>query len=186
MTALGQTRPVLPILSTPLPLSAVGDQLRVAVQYVVEGQHLTCQMRPLIRFLMQRQTSELNLRRVRAGTSEIAQGKPADIGGYYLPDTEKCQSVMRPSATLNTALAQVGDSLGAAGVRVPYDKAAQGAENCTASPQWVHATLHISLRRSNGAHLHRPWRPTLDPRAPLNTALTSREAWRKHRSGTTA
>src|SRR6516165_7906835 len=45
------------------------------------------------------------------------QGKPADIGGYYLPDTEKCQSVMRPSATLNTALAQVGDSLGAAGVR---------------------------------------------------------------------
>ena len=67
MTALGQTRPVLPILSTPLPLSAVGDQLRVAVQYVVEGQHLTCQMRPLIRFLMQRQTSELNLRRVRCG-----------------------------------------------------------------------------------------------------------------------
>ena len=45
------------------------------------------------------------------------QGKPADIGGYYLPDTEKCQSVMRPSATLNAALAQVGDSLGAAGVR---------------------------------------------------------------------
>ena len=45
------------------------------------------------------------------------QGKPADIGGYYLPDTEKCQCVMRPSATLNTALAQVGDSLGAAGVR---------------------------------------------------------------------
>ena len=33
------------------------------------------------------------------------QGKPADIGGYYLPDTEKCQSVMRPN------------SLGAAGVR---------------------------------------------------------------------
>src|SRR6516165_7517064 len=45
------------------------------------------------------------------------QGKPADIGGYYLPDTEKCQSVMRPSVTLNTALAQAGDSLGAAGVR---------------------------------------------------------------------
>ena len=45
------------------------------------------------------------------------QGKPADIGGYYLPETERCQSVMRPSATLNAALAQVGDSLGAAGVR---------------------------------------------------------------------
>ena len=36
------------------------------------------------------------------------QGAPADIGGYYLPDTEKCQAVMRPSATLNTTLAQMG------------------------------------------------------------------------------
>lgn len=42
------------------------------------------------------------------------QGKPADIGGYYLPDTERCQSVMRPSATLNAALAQMEDPLGAA------------------------------------------------------------------------
>ena len=33
------------------------------------------------------------------------QGKPADIGGYYLPDTEKCNAVMRPSATLNATLA---------------------------------------------------------------------------------
>jgi len=32
------------------------------------------------------------------------QGKPADIGGYYLPDTEKCNAVMRPSATLNATL----------------------------------------------------------------------------------
>jgi len=35
------------------------------------------------------------------------QGKPADIGGYYLPDATKCASVMRPSKTLNAALAQV-------------------------------------------------------------------------------
>ncbi|MBP0578740.1 NADP-dependent isocitrate dehydrogenase [Labrys sp. LIt4] len=34
------------------------------------------------------------------------QGKPADIGGYYLPDRQKCEAVMRPSATLNAALAQ--------------------------------------------------------------------------------
>jgi isocitrate dehydrogenase len=34
------------------------------------------------------------------------QGKPADIGGYYLPDEAKCEAVMRPSATLNAALAQ--------------------------------------------------------------------------------
>jgi isocitrate dehydrogenase len=33
------------------------------------------------------------------------QGKPADIGGYYLVDNVKCEAVMRPSATLNAALA---------------------------------------------------------------------------------
>ncbi|MBC7731192.1 MAG: NADP-dependent isocitrate dehydrogenase [Bacteriovorax sp.] len=33
------------------------------------------------------------------------QGNPADIGGYYLPDAEKCNAVMRPSATLNATLA---------------------------------------------------------------------------------
>ncbi len=32
------------------------------------------------------------------------QGKPADIGGYYLPDTEKVTAVMRPSATLNALI----------------------------------------------------------------------------------
>jgi isocitrate dehydrogenase len=32
------------------------------------------------------------------------QGKPADIGGYYLPDAEKLTAVMRPSATLNEAI----------------------------------------------------------------------------------
>ena len=33
------------------------------------------------------------------------QGKPAEIGGYYLVDKEKCTAVMRPSATFNAALA---------------------------------------------------------------------------------
>ncbi len=32
------------------------------------------------------------------------QGKPVDIGGYYLPDPAKLAEVMRPSATFNTAL----------------------------------------------------------------------------------
>ena len=32
------------------------------------------------------------------------QGKPADIGGYYMPDMQKMTSVMRPSATFNAAL----------------------------------------------------------------------------------
>ncbi|SDJ90891.1 NADP-dependent isocitrate dehydrogenase [Streptomyces indicus] len=33
------------------------------------------------------------------------QGSPADIGGYYQPDVAKASAVMRPSATLNEALA---------------------------------------------------------------------------------
>jgi len=36
------------------------------------------------------------------------QGKPADIGGYYLVDAEKCAAVMRPSTTLNALLASAG------------------------------------------------------------------------------
>ena len=34
-----------------------------------------------------------------------AQGKAVDTGGYYLPDTAKTSAAMRPSATLNAALA---------------------------------------------------------------------------------
>jgi isocitrate dehydrogenase len=34
-----------------------------------------------------------------------AQGKPVDIGGYYHPDAAKVEEAMRPSATLNAALA---------------------------------------------------------------------------------
>jgi len=36
-----------------------------------------------------------------------AQGKPVDIGGYYLPDPAKASAAMRPSATLNAAIAAV-------------------------------------------------------------------------------
>ncbi len=36
------------------------------------------------------------------------QGKPADIGGYYLPDPEKTTAVMRPSKTFNDALSSWG------------------------------------------------------------------------------
>ncbi len=34
-----------------------------------------------------------------------AQGKPVDVGGYYMPDDAKASTAMRPSATLNAALA---------------------------------------------------------------------------------
>ena len=36
-----------------------------------------------------------------------AQGKPVDLGGYYRPDFAKASKAMRPSATLNAALAAV-------------------------------------------------------------------------------
>ncbi|GGV41328.1 isocitrate dehydrogenase, NADP-dependent [Streptomyces longisporoflavus] len=36
------------------------------------------------------------------------QGSPADIGGYYQPDPAKAAAVMRPSRTLNKALALLG------------------------------------------------------------------------------
>ena len=35
------------------------------------------------------------------------QGKPVDIGGYYRPDDAKASSALRPSPTLNTALASL-------------------------------------------------------------------------------
>jgi len=35
------------------------------------------------------------------------QGKPVDIGGYYMPDMAKLAAVMRPSATFNAALASM-------------------------------------------------------------------------------
>ena len=36
------------------------------------------------------------------------QGKPVDIGGYYQPAMDKLSAAMRPSATLNAALATLG------------------------------------------------------------------------------
>ncbi|MCV5224879.1 NADP-dependent isocitrate dehydrogenase, partial [Escherichia coli] len=35
------------------------------------------------------------------------QGKPNDIGGYYRPSAELASKAMRPSATLNAALAKL-------------------------------------------------------------------------------
>jgi len=35
------------------------------------------------------------------------QGKPADIGGYYLPDTSKLKAIMCPSQTFNAVLSSL-------------------------------------------------------------------------------
>ena len=42
-----------------------------------------------------------------AGELIAAQGKPVDTGGYYSPDQAKTSAAMRPSATLNKALADL-------------------------------------------------------------------------------
>jgi len=38
---------------------------------------------------------------------QAVQGKPADIGGYYMPDTAKLKTIMCPSATFNAAIASL-------------------------------------------------------------------------------
>ena len=39
------------------------------------------------------------------GELNEVQGKPVDIGGYFIADSDKTKAVMRPSATFNEALA---------------------------------------------------------------------------------
>jgi len=41
------------------------------------------------------------------GELTAAQGKPVDMGGYYAPDFAKTSAAMRPSATLNEAIASI-------------------------------------------------------------------------------
>ncbi|MDP2751134.1 MAG: NADP-dependent isocitrate dehydrogenase [Rhodocyclaceae bacterium] len=41
------------------------------------------------------------------GELTAAQGKPVDLGGYYAPDFAKTSAAMRPSATLNAAIASL-------------------------------------------------------------------------------
>ncbi|MDR7268072.1 isocitrate dehydrogenase [Pelomonas saccharophila] len=48
-------------------------------------------------------TLTANEAKIAAELKEV-QGKPTDIGGYFLPDTAKLDKVMRPSATFNAAL----------------------------------------------------------------------------------
>ncbi len=56
------------------------------------------------RFKTLAETLEQNEAKINAELI-AAQGKHVDTGGYYLPDAEKTSAAMRPSATLNAALA---------------------------------------------------------------------------------
>jgi isocitrate dehydrogenase len=56
------------------------------------------------RFKKLAETLEANEAKINAELI-AAQGKPVDVGGYYLPDPAKASAAMRPSATLNAAIA---------------------------------------------------------------------------------
>jgi len=70
-------------------LAAQGDDAELAAKFA-----------PLAKALADKETTIV---------AELAavQGKPVDIGGYYMPDMAKLEAVMRPSATFNLALASV-------------------------------------------------------------------------------
>ena len=51
--------------------------------------------------------SALGLLALILSFSAAAQGKAADIGGYYAPDAAKAAQAMRPSETFNQALAKL-------------------------------------------------------------------------------
>jgi isocitrate dehydrogenase len=63
-----------------------------------EDAELAAHFAPLAKQLTENATT------IVAELAEV-QGKPVDIGGYYLADPEKVAAVMRPSKTLNAALA---------------------------------------------------------------------------------
>lgn len=70
-------------------LAAQTEDAELAAQFAPLAQQLAAQEQAIV--------AELN----------AVQGQPADIGGYYLPDLQKLDAVMRPSAVFNNVLASV-------------------------------------------------------------------------------
>ncbi|MFB9267972.1 NADP-dependent isocitrate dehydrogenase [Bradyrhizobium erythrophlei] len=86
-----------------------GSQFYLAMYWAQELAAQTEDPALQARFKAMAETLTRNEEKIVAELAAV-QGKPADIGGYYLPDSQKCETVMRPSATLNAALAQTGSS----------------------------------------------------------------------------
>ena len=80
-----------------------GSQFYLAMYWAQElaaqtdDKELQAQFAPLAKSLTE------NEQKIVSELSSV-QGKPVDIGGYYLADAEKTKAVMRPSATLNALL----------------------------------------------------------------------------------
>ncbi|MDK3017069.1 NADP-dependent isocitrate dehydrogenase [Pseudodonghicola flavimaris] len=62
-----------------------------------EDADLAAHFAPIAKELVEKETTIL-------ADLAAAQGKPADIGGYYMPSVEKKAAAMRPSATLNAII----------------------------------------------------------------------------------
>ncbi|TDU30940.1 isocitrate dehydrogenase [Panacagrimonas perspica] len=83
-----------------------GSQFYLAMYWAQElaaqtdDKELQRQFAPLARTLTE------NEKTIAAELSAV-QGQPVDIGGYYMPDFEKLEAVMRPSPTFNAALASM-------------------------------------------------------------------------------
>ncbi len=64
-----------------------------------DDKELAAQFKPLA------ETLKANEQKI-VGELNAVQGKPVDMGGYYIPNFEKTSQAMRPSATLNKALGE--------------------------------------------------------------------------------
>ncbi len=81
-----------------------GSQFYIAMYWAqalaaqTEDKALQAHFAPLAKLLTEKEAEIVEEMR-------IVQGKPVDIGGYYLPDPKKTADVMRPSPTFNAAIA---------------------------------------------------------------------------------
>jgi isocitrate dehydrogenase len=80
-----------------------GSQFYLAMYWAQELAAQTENEELQARFASLAKTLADNEQKIMAELTAV-QGKPADIGGYYMPDMQKMTAVMRPSATFNAAL----------------------------------------------------------------------------------
>ena len=83
-----------------------GSQFYLALYWAQELAAQTADKDLQSRFAPLAKTLTENEQKIAAELNAV-QGKPVDIGGYYMPDLKKLSAVMRPSATFNAALDSV-------------------------------------------------------------------------------
>ncbi len=83
-----------------------GSQFYLAMYWAQELAAQTDDKALAAKFAVLAKTLADNEQKIVGELAEV-QGKPVDVGGYYLLDAKKTDAVMRPSATLNAALEAV-------------------------------------------------------------------------------